>query len=244
MKFSIACLIYQSVVWLDFILEQIHRYTDLTDGEFFIVANDATQAVLSHLETRSIPHFRLEHSLTERKEWFINNVYRGYNQAARLSKGQFLVFLNSDMGLSPKWLENLFKYYNESNCVCSRLVESGRMPSGQYGLSKNFGFDCKSYHEKEFLNYITSIGEPRCAPGGLYMPLLIKKEDFLAVGGYPEGNLVPGTDIFKAHYAKPGEPCISGDSVLMKKLATRGIRHFTAFDSIVYHFQRGESVEP
>jgi hypothetical protein len=51
---------------------------------------------------------------------------------------------------------------------------------------------------------------------------------------------MPGSDVFNPIYAKLGEPCIPGDRVLMYKLKTIGVNHFTAFDSIVYHFQQGE----
>jgi hypothetical protein len=244
MKYSICCLIYKSIHWLDFTYRQILKYTDLSDCEFFFVANDATTEVLAYLHNQSIPYHTLENSPFQRAEWFINNVYRGYNFGASRAKGDFLVLINSDMGFSPAWLDNLIKYYSGSNCITSRLVESGRLPSGQFGIEKDFGTDCTNYRESEFLDFAITISKPRVEDGGLFMPLLVPKTKFLACCGYPEGNIIPGSDIFHPLMAKPGEPCISGDLVLMQRLLTRGIKHQTAFDSIIYHFQRGESDSP
>jgi hypothetical protein len=75
------------------------------------------------------------------------------------------------------------------------------------------------------------------------MPLLIRKSDFINVGGYPPGNILPGTNIYNPIIATQGQPCIPGDYILMQKLASKGIRHQTVFDSIVYHFQEGEMDE-
>lgn len=242
MKISICCLIYKSITWLNFVHQQVLKYTDLTEAEFFFVTNDASAEVLSYLQSNPIPYYLHENIPAQKEEWYINNVYRGYNYGAQKAQGDFLIFLNSDMGLSPGWLTNLIKYYNGSNCISSRLVESGRLTSGQFGIEKFFGTDCRNYQESEFLNYASSITEAKAEEGGLYMPLFIKKEDFSTVGGYPAGNILPGSDIFAPVMARKGESCISGDLVLIQKLQTRGIKHLTSFDSIVYHFQQGESL--
>ena len=49
---SIACLIYKSTKWLDFVYKQITKYTNLIDNEFYFVANDACDKVLKHLKLR------------------------------------------------------------------------------------------------------------------------------------------------------------------------------------------------
>ncbi len=243
-KFSLICLVYQSVEWLKFIYEQVVKHTDLTDKEFFFVANDANEPVLRYLRDNYIPHYVFNNSPEQRGEWFINNVYRAYNFAVGKARGDFLVFLNSDMALTPGWFDSLWKAYQGGNCLTSRLVESGKLRSGQYGVERDFGRDCFSYREEEFQNYARDLALPEIREGGLFMPLLIRKEHFEQVGGYPEGNITPGSDIFKPLIARLGEPCISGDNVLMQKLQVRGVRHQTVFDSIVYHFQCGESDGP
>lgn len=239
-KFSIICLVYKSVEWLKFIYEQVFKYTDMTDKEFFFVANDANPSVLSYLRNHYIPHFVFTNTPQQQTEWFINNVYRAYNFAASEAQGDFIVFINSDMAFTPGWFDSLWQAYHGENCVSSRLVESGKLRSGQYGVERNFGRDYSSYQEIEFQKYARSLVESRLEDGGLFMPLLIRKEHFLRVGGYPEGNIIPGSDLNDPVMARQGEACVSGDRVLMLKLKAAGIHHQTAFDSLVYHFQCGE----
>jgi predicted O-methyltransferase YrrM/glycosyltransferase involved in cell wall biosynthesis len=237
---SIICLIYRSVAWLKFVYEQILKYTDMKGKEFFFVANDATDEVLGYLNENRIPHYVFHNTPEQQSEWYVNRVYRAYNFAASQARGDFLVFINSDMAFSPGWFDNLLKWYNGGNCITSRLVESGKLPSGLYGIEKDFGRDIDFYREEEFQTYAASIAESRLENNGLFMPLLIRKQHFDRVGGYPEGQVLDGSDIFHPVIAQWGEACVSGDTVLMQKLKHHGIIHQTAFDSIVYHFQWGE----
>ena len=242
-KYSIVCLIYKSVDWLKFVYEQVLKYTDLIDKEFYFVANDADEEVISYLKDNYIPHYIFNNTAEQKKEWYINNVYRAWNYAAKVAQGDFIVFINSDMAFTPGWFENLITVYNGKNCVTSRLVESGKLKSGTYGIEKDFGHNYSSYEEKAFQKYAVSISKNNVKNEGLYMPLLIRKEYFWSVGGYPEGNVKPGNDIFHPKIAQKGEEVIPGDIILMEKLKTIGVRHQTVFNSIVYHFQCGEMDE-
>lgn len=241
---SIICLIYKSTRWLDFVYDQVLRYTDLTNKEFFFVANDASDAVVRHLREHYIPYVVWNNTAAQRQEWFINNVYRAFNHGARVARGDYLLFVNSDMAFSPGWFERLFEKMDGRSCVVSRLVESGKLASGTYGISRDFGRSPDGYDENAFVAYSQAIEKPGTGPGGLFMPLLIRKEDFWRVGGYPEGNIVPGCDLRDPQIANQGEPCVSGDQVLMRKLHAVDVEHKTALDSIVYHFQCGEQGSP
>lgn len=239
-KISIACLIYKSTRWLQFVYDQVKKHTDLTNNEFYFVANDANETVLQYLKDNNIPHFIHNNTEEQRKEWYINNVYRAWNTAGRMAKGEYVVFINSDMAFTPGWLDRLIEKITPDTVVCSRLVERGIMRSGQYGIERNFGNVPDDYNEFEFINYSKSIVEDSIYPGGLYMPILIKKDHLESIGYYPEGNVKYGSDIFKPEYAKPGEALIPGDKIFIQRLLTIGVKHVTNFASIVYHFQEGE----
>jgi hypothetical protein len=239
-KYSIACLIYKSVEWLDFVYKQLLKYTDLDDVEFYFIANDASTNVINYLKKNHIPHYIHQNSKSNKDEWYINNVYRAWNYAVHVAKGDFVVLINSDMCFTEGWLRNLIASYDGNNVVTSRLVESGKLLSGLHGIEKNFGKDISGYKEQDFLEFANSIYEEKKIDGGLYMPILFKKEHFIKVNGYPEGNLKKDSDIFSNKIALPNEEQESGDKVLIKKLSTIGIKHQTAFNSIVYHFQCGE----
>jgi hypothetical protein len=73
--------------------------------------------------------------------------------------------------------------------------------------------------------------------------MLIKKDHMEKISYYPEGNGKMGCDIFNPIIAKKGEPVIPGDNILIEKLKSIDVKHVTAFDSIIYHFQEGEMRE-
>jgi hypothetical protein len=246
MAISYVCLIYKSTKWLKFVYEQFHKHTKLNKGdEFYFVANDAYPEVLDYLSKNThIKYYIHENTEEQKKEWYINNVYRAFNTAAKKAKGDYIVFLNSDFAFSPNWETNLFKHINDNICVCSRLVERGILRSGRYGIERNFGNNYGDYNEQAFLNYINKIEENKIEKGGLFMPLLIKKIHLEAIGYYPEGNVrIDSKDIYNPIIAKKGEPLVPGDVVLMEKLRRINVHHHTVFDSIVYHFQQGEMRE-
>lgn len=239
-RFSIASLIYKSVSWLEFVYRQAMIFTDLKDNELYFVANDADKAVLNYLKLNRIKHYVHDNTDEQKKEWYINNVYRAWNAAAEKAKGDFVVFINSDMAFSPKWLESLFLAYDGHNCVTSRLVESAKLRSGIYGIEKNLGRLIPEYNEPSFQAFAASVRRNEVYDSGLYMPLLIKKTDFESINGYPEGNIVIGSDIWTPKIATKTDHLMPGDQAFMLKLAEKGIKHQTSFDSIVYHFQCGE----
>mgnify|MGYP004003773073 FL=1 len=239
-KFSIVCLIYKDVRWLEFVYESVFKNTDLSESEFFFVANGANDDVKQYLVSHFIPHYVLDHTPEQREEYYMNNVYRGYNHGVKKSKGDFVVLINSDMAFSPGWLENLYKAYDGKNCISSRLVEHGKLTPGRYGIAKRFGDDFSDYRENDFIAYAGELQEDKVMEGGLYMPLLMRKDHFDLVSGYPEGNVVKGSDVFNPVISNPGDDLISGDTAFIEKLGSHGIYHQTSFDSIVYHFQEGE----
>ena len=240
-KISIACLIFKSVRWLKFVNEQVKKYTDLSDKEFYFVANDANDSVLNYLKNNNIPHYIHNNTEEQRKDWYINNVYRAWNTAIKVAKGDYIVLINSDMAFTEGWLDNLLNKVNDTRIVNSRLVERGVLRSGMYGIEHNFGNNPNDYDEDAFNFYANNIKSRKILEGGLFMPFIIKKELLERVNNYPEGNITLDSDIFNPTYAKKGEPCIPGDQVLIRKLNTINVFHYTAFDSIVYHFQEGES---
>jgi len=250
-KISYVCLIYKSIDYINFFLQNFYKYTKLNkDDELYFVANDASEDVLNYLKKYNIMHYIHNNTDEQRKEWYINNVYRAWNTAGRMAKGDYIIFLNSDFGFSNNWSDNLIKNIKDNVCLCSRLVERGRedggYESGKFGIEKSFGKNPFNYNDCKFNDYANEVKINKIEEGGLFMPLLIKKEYFMMVDGYPEGNIHEGSNIFNPKYITREEVyyqnkiCVSGDVVLMSKLKHYGIQHYTVFDSIVYHIQEGE----
>ena len=251
MNISYVCLIYKSVEYLNFLHQQFFKFTKLNEGdEFYFVANDPSDEVLEYLQKHNIKHYVHLNSEEQKKEWYINNVYRAWNTSIRMAKCEYIIFLNSDFAFSEGWSEKLKNKITVNSCVCSRLVERGRtdggLESGKYGIEKSFGNNPHNYREKDFNDYVKQIELDELNEGGLFMPVMIKKEYLERINYYPEGNILEGSDIYNPNYVTKedvynyGKKCISGDIILMQKLNNIGVKHYTLFNSIVYHFQEGE----
>lgn len=222
-KISIVCLIYRSVEWLEFVKHGIEKNTPKElDWELIFIANDATQEVLDYLKNNNIKH--IVHNNPDPKEYYINRVYRAWNRAGEVD-GEYIVFMNSDMFPAKGWLENLMKQA-ETMVPTSLLVESGNLTSTlPHTISKDFGRTAQDFQEREFEEYAEKIKEDKIEKYGTFMPLLIRKSDFIKSGGYPIGNMQG----------------ISGDQIFFYQVLEKmGLHHVTVFDSIVYHVQRGE----
>lgn len=239
-KVTVFSLIYKDIGWLDFVYKQVLKTINPSFVEFYFVANDADEIIIEYMRENYIPYHEYKNSKKHRTENYINNVYRAYNFGVSKASGEAVVMINSDMAFTPGWLENLLIRGGEDVAVASRLIEQGKLRTGKHGIVKNFGASWESFDENAFNEYSALISQPKTEDGGLYMPLLVRRQDFEKVGGFPEGNIVSGSDIFAPEIAGPSEPLVSGDAVLIQKLEAIGIRHVTAFDSIVYHFQEGE----
>jgi len=229
MKISVICLIYKSIGYANFVLNSFKKYTDLHDNvEFYFVANDPTNELLTHFDKNSMPYRLFRNK--DPQEYYLNRVYRAWNFGGFTADGDIIIFINSDMAFSKNWLENLLKNLREDRIVTCRLIESGKLRSGKYGIEKNFGQKYSEFDDENFQNFVNKILKPEIKKGGLFMPCAIYKDSFIKSGGYPIGNRTE----------KNGN-ITPGDKILFyEKLLPMGIKHYTVFDSLIYHVQEGE----
>ena len=245
---TLISLIYCSVEWLEFEyaeLLKVAKYFSKGSVEILFVANNPTPDVLSFLKENLIPHVVAD---TQRSpdEWFINYVYRGYNEGVKAAKGEYVFLTNSDMAYASGCLQSLLREAAPNRLLTSRLIELGRLQTGKYGIEKDFGSVPTRFRRRQFESYASEISNSQQAEGGLFMPLLVSRKTFLDLGGYPEGNLSPNSineylDTGAiGRYAMQGEDCIPGDTAFFQRAELAGVTHDTLFDSISYHFQAGE----
>lgn len=239
---EIISLIYKSPAYLDFILNQLKNNCDVEgwDVSFRIVANDPTPQVIDALSKLDKKNYAIYNDKNP-TEYYINRVYRCYNWAVETSTYDNVCLINSDMAFSKDWLSNLLKHHDGKNIPCSRLVESGKLHSGQYGIMNYFGHTPSTMNYMGWRIYANSISENITHVGGLFMPVVFEKDRFLDAGGYPEGNIYQdGIGTYN-----PAKFVKSGDEYFFKDILENnfGMKHITVFDSLVYHFQEGEKSE-
>lgn len=222
---TLVVLVYRSLRWLDWCMEGVEAAKGKTRYRWLVVANDATD------EVRADPRVSIDFKNDNPGEFYINRVYRAWNEGVLNAPTQLVVMLNSDMYPSHWWLDELLdaKQAEPRSVPTSLLVESGRLESGMPEHVKDFGRSPDVFGAVAFKAHAAQIREPSATePGRLYMPILVDRQEFFDVGGYPEGN-PPGT---------------TGDKDLIRRYAAAGYRHVTALGSIVYHVQLGEQEWP
>lgn len=243
---TLVCLIYSGVDWLEFAYGELlllQKEFEQGEVEILFCANDATREVLDFLKFNNIPH--IEFNNPDPNEHYISRVYRAYNFATMKANAEYCLLVNSDMAYAPGFLTKMLMHRDRNSFVVAKLVESGTLRPGPLAIKKNFGKTLQKFRRKAFYKFALGIEQTGLAEGGLFMPLLVARDLFLSLGGFPEGNLTPDSlpaylrdEQFKV--AVPGMPCVSGDDALFKKAERKGIKHVTSLRSIAYHFQEGE----
>jgi len=228
---TLVVLVYRSLKWLNFVMEGVDSAKTWTKYKWLVVANDATG------EVRNDPRITVEFDNENPNEFYINRVYRAWNEGVLNATTPWVVMLNSDMWPADYWLDELLAVKGSDNKTVptSLLVESGRLESAMPEYVKDFGRNPEQFKREEFLKHAETIRKPNgmdvtyhLEPGRLFMPILVDRQEFFDIGGYPEGN-PPGT---------------TGDKDLIRRYAEAGFKHVTAMGSVVYHVQCGEQEWP
>jgi hypothetical protein len=232
---TVCVLIYRSPAWLSFVLEGLAWARNRTPYRVMIVGNDAEPQVM---ETGRVD---VDFRNIDPSEYYLNRVYRAWNAAVEAAETEMVILLNSDMYVSDYWLDALVdeKLRDPMTLPCSLLVESGRIHSAMPEYVKDFWTTPDTFRSDEWTAHAASIRQPgKTESGRLFMPVLVNKDEFKRVGGYPIGNVVRPKD----HQTVPGGKIviISGDKDLFSRYEAIGFKWVTCLGSVVYHAQEGE----
>ena len=248
MSVTIVCLIFRSLEWLEFVYGELLLLRKSVPRdvsvEILFVANDASPEVLNFLSRNAIP-FTIAPGRTQPNEWYINSVYRAYNWGAMSVDSDYIYFVNSDMAFDSGALVEVLKHANPNFYLCTRLVELGRLKSGEHAIERDYGSSPRSFRRQAFLKYCSRVRSDSLVDGGLYMPCLVNRARFLEVGGFPEGNIRAGSlstyiEGGSVEIAFFGEPNVAGDNAFILRAKEFGLHHNTCLSSVAYHFQEGE----
>jgi len=246
---EVISLIFRSVEYLHFIADQLK--SSLCEAEGWdvgirIVANDATDKVLAELPNIGMPYTIYNNS--DPNEFYLNRVYGAYNFCIESSEYDNVVLVNSDDRFSEGWLENLLKHHDGVKIPCSRLIESGKMPSGLHGVDlgdQNFGRRPRDFDVEGWEQWVLENKEDKIEDRGLYMPCLLNKDTIAKAGFYPRGNIFLEDGNLRAGYPNDRPVWKAGDDYFFHDVLEPlfGMRHVTVFDSLVYHIVEGEKDE-
>jgi hypothetical protein len=222
---TLVVLIYRSLKWLDWCMEGVDSSRQKTKYRWLVVSNDGTD------EVRRDPRISVDWQNVNPRAFYIENVYRAWNEGVLAAPTQWVILMNSDMLGASFWIDELIeaKTFHRKSIPTSLLVESGRLPSGMPEYVQNFGMHPEEFRRQDFLQHAAGLRRSgKVEPGRLYMPVLLDRQEFEDLGRYPEGN-PPGT---------------TGDKDLFARYAAAGYEHLTALGSVVYHCQLGEQHWP
>lgn len=254
---EVVSLVYKSLEYLDFIYSQLMEYgkADGWNVGVRIIANDATDAVLSRLYELDIP-FSVYNN-PDPDAFYINRTWRAFNYAMQSSHYNNVCFVNSDMAFSEGWLDNLLKHHNGVNIPCSKLVNYPGIYSGlgsiNNGVNKDFGGHPQNFRSTAFESYAKELAQDKTFREGWNMPCVFERARFLEAGKFPEGamfngNLVACDNATHPHQLEPGRwvPFYKpSDLFFFQNIMEQkyGMKHITVCDSIVYHVGEGEKNE-
>jgi hypothetical protein len=243
---TLVVLVYRSLKWLDWCMEGVDSSKQETRYRWLVVANDATE------EVRRDPRISLDYQNSDPSEPYINRVYRAWNEGVLNSPTEWCVLLNSDMYCTDYAIDELMRgrkmdydgLNRQPTLPCGLLVEHGRIPSGMPEYVKDFGTNPENFRKQELLALAAQMRDDmdktteggkypvhdsdRYEPGRLFQPVLFNRQEFLDMGGYPEGN-VNG---------------VSGDKILFDRYVEAGFQWVTCKGSVWYHCQEGETRWP
>lgn len=220
-KVTIALLTYRDTAWVKWALEGIRAARTAVSYRTLVLANDPEPQVAADQVVDAVFHN------DDPAEYYINRVYRAWNEAVLLAPTRWVVLMNSDMYPADHWLDELMAVRRDGSqsLPTSLLVESGRIPSALPETVLDCGLTPATFDRAKFNDQVKRVRRPgKVLDGGLYMPVLLEREEFLDLGCYPAGNPAGTT----------------GDKDLFARYAAAGFRHVTALGSVCYHAMEGE----
>ena len=173
---SIVILSYNTLTYLKDCIASIRDYTKKSSYEIIVVDNDSHDGSVEWLQQQADVLLLCN----EENKGFA----RGCNQGAALAQGEYILFLNSDTIVTPRWLENLETAIASNPCVGAVGPMADFCPANQR-LDVSFS----SYEElKDFAVHFnqSDMGkwETHTVLTGFCM--MIKKVVWSQVGGFDE----------------------------------------------------------
>ncbi len=151
--------------------------------------------------------------------------YRSWNKGAKKAAKDWLCFLTDDQYFAPGWDKALWDFCQRGRILTSQLVEPGIIPVWPTNIKKDFGQNPAEFREEDFLEFAKSKARQELADDGFFIPLVIHRDDFWQIGGFPE----------EGDFGSREAP--ANDIAFIKKAKEAGFEFKKALNSFSYHFQ-------
>jgi hypothetical protein len=210
--------------WLEFFLEGIESSKQEARYRLLAIANDAGNEVKTVLNGRVADW--VDFHAEDLSQHYIRRVYAAWSESVLCAKTPWVILANDDMWLTDHAVDELLycKRRVPKSLPCGLLVESGRIPSAMPETVRDFGTTPETFRRADFLAYAETIRQPRkTEPGRLYQPVLVDRQEYHDLGGFPDGNIGG----------------VSGDKLLFQKYTEAGFQWVTCLGSVSYHVQEG-----
>ena len=203
------------------------KASTINPAEFVVVLCNATKEVKAWVHTEAeawkteedLPHKLAVYSPRGKPD-----VYECYNYGVEKASAEVVCLTNDDMVFCSEWDEFTLPQVGEGMLVTGVVVEPGIVPVSPMNIAFDVGRTPAAFDSEKFKGIVeaTRRAEIEESKQGWYMPLLVRKADFIDAGGYPHSRPFPHPNdvTFFADWVKGG----------------RTLMH--SLDIIVYHFQR------
>lgn len=150
------------------------------------------------------------------------DVYLAYNVLVACAPTELVCLANDDMVFGPDWATPLVSVASRDCWPSPVLVEPGVVGVAQVNVQGDFGRDPDTFDREGFFRFARRYRGAEIVDFGWFMPVVVHKQKFLEIGGYPLGKPFPSPQ----------------DLALFRSLGQHKVKHVRHYGSWAYHFQR------
>ncbi len=143
-----------------------------------------------------------------------------YDELVKAATQPVVFIAHSDMFFARLCDAELWRSFEEGVVATCTRIEPPLYAATDFLIIQDFGMDPSSFQEEAFLRFAESRKDRTRTTNGIFAPLLIRREDYLMIGGHD----------------KAFAPQSKEDSDLFNRLAMAGFRFVQSWSAFCYHF--------
>lgn len=214
MHFSILIPSWNNLAYLKNCINAIEKNATF-EHQIIVLLNEANDGSLEWVKAKEkIDYIHFEKNV---------GICTALNEGAKKVQNEFLIYLNDDMYVLPKWdfyLAEVIKHISHKNFMLSATMIEPRETGNKCVIVKNFGSAIEEFNEDALLKAYSAL-QKKDWNGSSWPPNIMALRIWNKIGGMSEAF----------------SPGMYSDPDLSMKCWQYGIRHFQGVGkSLVYHF--------